>query len=115
MDLHTVAPVIIIVESCLLCCLLFCTPGKVPGQLSILSYLFDGIELPRQCHFIIEVVNAFVAGATNKNTFIQLLAAVVLLKIAAPVYFTRYQVMESQCQFAITQAADIRALMPGIC
>jgi hypothetical protein len=60
-------------------------------------------------------VNAFVAGAADKNTFIQLLAAVILLKIAAPVYFTRYQVMEGQCQFPITQAADIRALMPGIC
>jgi hypothetical protein len=56
-----------------------------------------------------------VAGAADKNTFIQLLAAVILLKIAAPVYFTRYQVMEGQCQFPITQAADIRALMPGIC
>lgn len=85
------------------------------GQFCILPELFDGIELPRQCHFIIYGMNTFVAGATDKNTFIQLLAAVILLKKAAPVYLTRYQVMEGQRLFAITQAADIRALMPGIC
>lgn len=94
---------------------LFGCPGKVFCQLVILSELFDGVELSGQCHFVVNGMNALVAGTADKNALIQHVAVVVLLEITAPVNLARNQVMKGQRQFPEAQAAGLRPIVAGVC
>jgi hypothetical protein len=94
--------------------LLFCRPGEVPRQFDVLSELLNGIELAGKRHFIVGGVYTGVAGATDKNALIEQFPRVVFPEKAASVYFTWYQMVECQRQFAGTQAAGARSVVSGI-
>ena len=90
-------------------------PVHMPGQCLTGLQPVQGIQFLGQLHFIKQLMNAVMTLAADMNTATQGFPGKIFPEIRPPVHFSWYQVMKGQCQFPITKAADIRALMPGIC
>jgi len=78
------------------------------GQQRIGTKFFQGIEIPGQCHFIVEFMNSAVAFTTHVNAQCQRFSRKIFSEKCAPVHLTGNQVMESEGCVALTQAAIIR-------